>query len=115
MYEIKCCICGKEATVVNSRYKTCSKTCSKALTEKLKREWCENHPSRKTKAYRSKRKKNYYCHVCGAVLSHGCQKYCFDCLLKNYKYGDRKRAYHILYCRGYDRDEIKNAIKEKGI
>ena len=121
MYEIKCCICGKETTVINSRYRTCSKLCSKVLKkQEMKRWYFENkayrqkHLERVKKRYR-KNRKDYFCIVCGSVLPHGNQKFCLNCLLKDYKYGNRTLAYNRLTCRGYDKEMIDFEVKERNI
>ena len=50
--------------------------------------------------------------ICGGPLEDNRQKYCLKCLLREYLYGDHKKAYMVLRQRGYDTETIRYEISQ---
>lgn len=93
-----CAICGiKFKGVGMHSRKYCSPSCRKIATKGY---------------YKSVGKK---CVVCGVALPDGRQEFCFECLLKDYYKTHSTISYNRLRNRGYDKEMIKEELKNRGI
>ena len=110
-----CKVCGKRFTAKRRNQVTCSTECSQLY---LRHRYIYDPEYR---AQRKKRDKSHYvrkqkqCEICGNLLPDARQKFCIDCLLNMYLYGDKRRAIKLLDNRGYDKSMIQDLIREKGL
>lgn len=95
LYTKICVACGKafEAKAHNAKY--CSLNCRKSAT-RIKYEPVKN-----------------VCQTCGKQLPDGRQQWCIDCLLEDYKKTRSELAYNRLRNRGYDKEMIKEELKNR--
>lgn len=92
-----CNICGKSYQSNYACSKYCSNNCRKIATRNQ---------------YKSVKRK---CDTCGDILPDGRQRWCIDCLLRDYKRNKSAQAYHRLENRGYTKESIILEIKKRGI
>ena len=118
MYDKICPVCGSAFQSPNPCYKYCSDPCRKTVSDKRKREYSRIYYQKTLDAQRAYRKKHYKhvgrcCEDCGALLPDGRQRYCLDCLLKDYIENKSRIAYARLACRGYDRELIALELQSR--
>lgn len=121
----KCKICGAEFIQKQSNYTICSDECRKINMKEWQKQWDKRNPERKiihNKNYRLKKfgyNKNRIgkkCRICNEVLKKACQTYCVKCILKNWKYSDKKTRWgNMMLCRGYDKEMMLDEIERLGI
>ena len=122
MYDKICKVCGGSFKAVNNHYVICSEECRKKyLRDKSRiRSKIYYHTLHGKIQRKNWYKKNHtpvakFCLSCGDPLPDGRQTYCIDCLLRDYKYGNRAVAAQRLACRGYDKEMILTEIEDRGI
>lgn len=114
-----CKICGKKFTARQSNYIICSPECRKVNMQQHSKNYYDEpakvHIYNKRYYQKHRSLKLRSCLLCGSILPDARQKYCIDCILNMFLYGNRTKAVHILSCRGYDVPMIQDLIEEKGI
>lgn len=124
-----CKWCKKPFEPDSKHKKYCCEECAEAGQRRYKKEYKLKNTDKIKKKQLEYYKKHYkckisHCKICGAELPHGKQKYCLDCLLKDFikaKEESKKAhthlftAYNRLHCRGYDKEAIETKIEERGL
>lgn len=117
-----CPVCGKVFDAKNPRYKYCTRECARTQWRVQNLKYNHSDKGRKAARLRERKKARQrylanpkLCASCGTPLPNGCQTYCIDCLLRDYKQNRTKKAYQRLSCRGFGAQEIWELIKMKGI
>ena len=90
--EKTCVVCGKSFLAANPLYCLCSNDCRAKRKTVYKKRYEKTHVEaireqrrKRNEKYREQHKNKHHCKTCGTVLPNGCQKYCLDCLLKEYQ------------------------------
>ena len=110
MYDKICVICNKPFKAINSRYKTCSVNCRIKYDHEMSRVYSEAYRHQRKFSTSHYVKVEKHCRICNALLPHGSQTYCLQCLVNGYIHGDnifRRKCMHILSCRGYSVEDIR--------
>lgn len=119
--EKTCVVCGKSFLAANPLYCICSDECRRKRKAVYDKRYSETHVEavkkqrkRYYEKYWEQHKKKCYCKICGALLPHGMQKYCLDCLLNAYQNAETHSwASSVLCCRGYDKEAVISEIEER--
>ena len=119
--EKTCIVCGKSFLAANPLYCICSDECRRKRKAVYDKRYSETHAEavkkqrkRYYEKYWEQHKKKCYCKICGALLPHGMQKYCLDCLLNAYQNAETHSwASSVLCCRGYDKEAVISEIEER--
>lgn len=115
MTERICRICGKKFIVRHSRQCTCSVKCSQENARQRNKQYTSDPMYKRLqhKRYKERYKPRVRsCKICGGPLEDNRQKYCLKCLLREYLYGNHKKAYMVLRQRGYDTETIQYEISQ---
>ena len=118
-----CKWCGKEFESYHCACKYCCKECAKKAHKRQMADWQVLHREERAKSgkrrYNEKKIKKK-CRTCGVELPNNSQKWCLDCLLKEYIKSigtsqEHQRITVILASRGYNKEMIMNEIEERKI
>lgn len=103
----KCGICGKEFEAKAKTQKYCTAECYGVFAYNNIKKCNAN----------KKNKNQRVCHICKQPLPPSVQKFCTDCLLKDFKYNGFSQFTSIrLRGRGYKtKEEIQAEIEKRGI
>lgn len=103
----KCKICGKEFETKSKAQKYCTAECYGISAYNLRKKYQAEKKAKNQKV----------CHICKQPLPPFVQKFCTDCLLKDFKYnGFSQFTSNRLRSRGYmTKEEMQAEIEKRGI